>query len=213
MTFPLHARRAVACVYIVWFTISLLLLAESYIYGGDYIAVTPTGTLWWIGCGSGHLRIVKADKWPRSSTPTLFFPSDGFTDRPYVTALPLDPSLQPSVWTKYEDDFLFNITYGSVVAELGADGEPIWLDPAMDLDLFSHKSTPNYSGPMRFFDVHVSLPTVVIVSGFPYGMMAIGRSYRSLCRALRRKHGRCVRCGYDVRESGGRCSECGTLIA
>lgn len=53
------------------------------------------------------------------------------------------------------------------------------------------------------------LPTIL---SLVFGIPAIGVARRSALRAYRKRHGLCLYCGYDIRESVERCPECGRSI-
>ena len=63
----------------------------------------------------------------------------------------------------------------------------------------------------------VALPYLypVLVSGLPFAIWLLVTALRAPAKvrlAARRRRGQCVRCGYDLRFSRGRCPECGDPI-
>jgi hypothetical protein len=70
-----------------------------------------------------------------------------------------------------------------------------------------HQSAPRYLGPRRYFALSWLVPAGV---GLPAVPLVLGWR-RFLRRRKARRLNLCVNCGYDLRASGDRCPECGTV--
>jgi hypothetical protein len=78
-------------------------------------------------------------------------------------------------------------------------------------DRFFVRYYPDDPSNKRVYDVFAPawLPPIILSPGL---WMWARRKYRHFLAHTRRKAGLCVACGYDIRESSGRCPECGEAI-
>lgn len=75
---------------------------------------------------------------------------------------------------------------------------------------FGHSNMKRRFGSFEFHITRqVSLPIWTLLLTF--GIFPAIRLVRHITRVRRRRHGRCVVCGYDLRGSPGRCPECGEM--
>ena len=76
---------------------------------------------------------------------------------------------------------------------------------------FGYSRRGSFTGPSgRFGHVVVPYWSLLAATALPPLLWLGVRSRRTLLLRRRKRLGLCVRCGYDLRASPGRCPECGT---
>jgi hypothetical protein len=99
---------------------------------------------------------------------------------------------------------------GRAAGRLSVADEPTWLQ-RLGFDFDYAAFPPHGLHPPVDAHVWVAAPCwlLVLVTGSP-GMLWAGEQLRGV---RRRRRGRCVACGYDLRASIDQCPECGRRIA
>ena len=110
----------------------------------------------------------------------------------------------------------FEWTHGSYqsVSKVGAVGHHLmrWQAAlAVDNQLY-RVGTPSGVNRVSVSTIAVPFPSLILVAVMPLLILWGRRRYRQRVSLSRRKAGLCTHCGYDLRATDARCSECGTAI-
>jgi hypothetical protein len=178
---------------------------------GDAVTyTTPSGRSYSLGTAPGHMRIAVSGGWPPVSPD---FEVEGFPP-------PRGWSSSAIRWGSRE------ISSGPTTVSAGGDGlaigtatetfVPDWSPPANGCLGIRWESNTYPAGPPIFMrpgngtatEIAVSLWLILgVATVLPAGCL----NHRLRTRD-RRRQGRCLTCGYDLRASTDRCPECGTAI-
>jgi hypothetical protein len=142
----------------------------------------------WPGAPRHHYRVSEPDPY-KSVTPVFaWFPGTG---------------AKRVEWAKGP----FEGAYGTACLVLRADGSVDWDMPA--LPVLRGLATAKLSPPIPFASITLPHWFLVALFALPPIIKTGAMVVRSVKRWLRRSHGLCSDCGYDIRESPARCPECG----
>lgn len=106
------------------------------------------------------------------------------------------------LWEHAEDPWYFLIAGWSDVHQLE------WLQyPGVTL-VVAYDTNGRFQ--WRYSQLIVDWWCLVLVSSIPFSFLVCSRLARYVRRSRRSRHGECLHCGFDLRGSPSRCSECGT---
>ncbi len=182
-----------------------VLWVRSYLHTDEFIWAREGGTLTWLTFFDGMANVQTADGWPNDEPFQWYRDGKGGPKRPCIVTRGL-PIFRPLEWHRLGISVYF-LAGASIDRSL--DGRAVWETLEGNTEPHSVLSP----APLKHRLIFVPMPWLAVsTSLFPVGwLMACAIPY--LARRQRKRLGRCLTCGYDLRATSDRCPECGTASA
>ena len=198
--------RALVVVSLVLCIALVVIWMRSYRQFDEIRIVAQKKRLWQFSSGSGFCEVVSFAKWPYNETFSWRTRKGSIAP----TGLPVGwLGSDKECWTEGSGSFIGVYSWGRLRVRYRPDGVPpeigkpdeAWTEPFI------------YSEPANYF-IYI-VPYWVVVSSLiipPFAWL-VSIMIRRKIVARRLVRGLCLRCGYDLRCSEGRCPECGHLMS